>query len=87
MTRLSFNEQGRIVHHRDFWDIKDLMGLCPGVSFMHWIMSRTTAMGLSYAYRLLPKDPTERGTDDLERAFENDVGMQGLTMPNKYGRS
>jgi len=28
-TRLSFNEQGRIIHHRDVWDLKDLVGLVP----------------------------------------------------------
>lgn len=29
VTRLSFNEQGRVTHHRDFWDVKDVLGLVP----------------------------------------------------------
>lgn len=59
LTSLSFNEQGRVTHHRDYWDAKDLMGLVPGVSLAQWIMSRLTAAGLSYAARLLqrPKEP------------------------------
>lgn len=32
ISRLSFNEQGLITHHRDFWDVKDVMGLVPGIS-------------------------------------------------------
>ncbi|KAK2465986.1 hypothetical protein APHAL10511_001627 [Amanita phalloides] len=55
LTRLSFNEQGCVTHHRDFWDVKDLMGLLPGVSLVQWITSRLAATGLSYAARLLPK--------------------------------
>ncbi|KAF9053780.1 hypothetical protein BDZ89DRAFT_976395 [Hymenopellis radicata] len=65
MTRLSFNEQNRITHHRDFWDVKDLMGLLPGVSFMHWIGSRIAAKGLSYTYKLLPKAPKTEATTIL----------------------
>ncbi|KAF8622169.1 hypothetical protein AX15_007284 [Amanita polypyramis BW_CC] len=55
LTRLSFNEQGCVTHHRDFWDVKDLMGLIPGVSLAQWIMTRVTAAGLSYATKLLPR--------------------------------
>ena len=55
LTRLSFNEQGCVTHHRDFWDVKDLMGLVPGVSLVQWITSRLTGAGLSYAARLLPR--------------------------------
>jgi hypothetical protein len=51
ITRLSFNEQGRITHHRDFWDVKDLMGLIPGVSLAQWIGTRLAATGLSYLLR------------------------------------
>ncbi|KAJ3891713.1 hypothetical protein GG344DRAFT_88109 [Lentinula edodes] len=46
ITRFSFNEQGRITHHRDFWDVKDVMGLVPGVSLAQWIGTRLTARGL-----------------------------------------
>lgn len=52
ITRLSFNEQGRITHHRDFWDVKDLLGLVPGVSLAQWVGSRLAAHGLSMVIRL-----------------------------------
>ena len=47
LTRLSMNEQGRITHHRDFWDVKDLLGLVPGVSLAQWVMTRITGYSLS----------------------------------------
>jgi len=47
LTRLSMNEQGRITHHRDFWDVKDLLGLIPGVSLAQWITTRITGYSLS----------------------------------------
>ncbi|KAF8659132.1 hypothetical protein AX16_001902 [Volvariella volvacea WC 439] len=52
ITRLSFNEQGRVTYHRDFWDIRDLLGLVPGVSLAQWIGTRLVARGISYAFRL-----------------------------------
>lgn len=54
ITRLSFNEQGLVTHHRDIWDVKDVMGLLPGVSLAQWIGTRLTATSLSYISRLLP---------------------------------
>jgi len=53
ITRLSFNEQGRITHHRDFWDVRDVVGLVPGLGLFTWISSRVAAQGLSLATRLL----------------------------------
>ena len=47
LTRLSMNEQGRITYHRDFWDVKDLLGLVPGVSLAQWISTRITGYSLS----------------------------------------
>lgn len=46
ISRLSFNELGKITHHRDFWDIKDVTGLVPGVSLAQWISTRLTARAL-----------------------------------------
>lgn len=51
ITRLVFNEQGRITHHRDFWDIRDIMRLIPGVPFAQWIGSRVVGLGLTYVAR------------------------------------
>jgi hypothetical protein len=46
-TRLSFNEQGRIIHHRDVWDLKDIVGLLPGGMLSQWVASRLVARALS----------------------------------------
>lgn len=51
-TRLSFNEQGRIIHHRDVWDMKDLVGLFPGGMLSQWVASRLAARALSAVSRL-----------------------------------
>jgi hypothetical protein len=52
MTRLSFNEQGRVTHHRDFWDVKDVIGLVPGLTLAQWMGTRLAAKGLSFASRV-----------------------------------
>ncbi|KAF8914318.1 hypothetical protein CPB84DRAFT_1669087 [Gymnopilus junonius] len=59
VTRLCFNEQGLVTHHRDVWDIKDVMGLLPGVSLAQWIGTRIAARGLSYVSKLLSKKRDE----------------------------
>lgn len=64
ITRLSFNEQGLVTHHRDIWDIKDVMGLVPGVSLAQWIGTRIAAAGLSYISRLLPKSKYENYSEN-----------------------
>ncbi|KAF9023180.1 hypothetical protein BDP27DRAFT_1073838 [Rhodocollybia butyracea] len=69
LTRFSFNEQGRITHHRDFWDVKDVMGLLPGVSLAQWIGTRITARGLSYASRMWLRNSA---------ANEADLDIKGL---------
>ncbi|KAF8305854.1 hypothetical protein DL93DRAFT_2089168, partial [Clavulina sp. PMI_390] len=46
-TRLSFNDSGRITHHQDIWDVKDVVNLIPGMSVAQWIGSRVLAHGLS----------------------------------------
>jgi len=51
-TRLSFNEQGRIIHHRDVWDLKDLVSLVPGGMLSQWVTSRLAARVLSAISRL-----------------------------------
>jgi len=53
LTRLSFNEQGRITYHRDIWDVRDVLGLVPGVSLAQWIGARLAATTLTLAARLL----------------------------------
>ncbi|PIL37398.1 hypothetical protein GSI_01092 [Ganoderma sinense ZZ0214-1] len=51
ITRLSFNEAGKITHHRDFWDVKDLLGLVPGMTFVQWVTSRLAAQGIRNVVR------------------------------------
>ncbi|KAI0751068.1 hypothetical protein C8Q80DRAFT_549181 [Daedaleopsis nitida] len=51
ITRLSFNEAGKIIHHRDFWDVKDLLGLVPGLTLFQWISGRLAAQGIRSVVR------------------------------------
>ncbi|KAJ3929359.1 MAG: hypothetical protein NXY57DRAFT_900255 [Lentinula lateritia] len=77
ITRFSFNEQGRITHHRDFWDVKDVMGLVPGVSLAQWIGTRLTARGLSYVSRAWFKTSGVQASsteNDAEIRLENGYG-------------
>ncbi|KAF8716419.1 hypothetical protein AX14_012361 [Amanita brunnescens Koide BX004] len=92
LTRLSFNEQGCVTHHRDFWDVKDLMGLIPGVSLVQWIMSRLTGAGLSYAARLLPRKKNQTYTghipEDGRPALGSDISPSvrfGVLPSNALG--
>ena len=59
-TRLSFNEQGRIIHHRDVWDLKDLVGLIPGGMLSQWVASRLAARVLSVISRLVVWESDEK---------------------------
>lgn len=59
-TRLSFNEQGRITHHRDVWDVKDLVGLIPGGMLSQWVASRLAARVLSAVSRLVVWESDEK---------------------------
>jgi len=52
LTRLILNEQGRIIHHRDFWDVKDLVGLVPGVKLTQWISTRLAGYSLAAIGRI-----------------------------------
>ncbi|PFH47811.1 hypothetical protein AMATHDRAFT_197516 [Amanita thiersii Skay4041] len=92
LTRLSFNEQGCVTHHRDFWDVKDVIGLVPGVSLAQWIITRLTATGLSYAARLLPKRKgqsyTSRHSDSrpiLDLGHATTIGSYSAITSNALG--
>ncbi|KAJ7094420.1 hypothetical protein C8R44DRAFT_645435 [Mycena epipterygia] len=82
ITRLSFNEQGRITAHRDFWDVKDVMGLVPGVSLAQWIGTRLAAKGLTYAASLWARpstDPEERAAQPTSAHDAMEMGMSHTT--------
>lgn len=49
ISRLAFNEQGKIVYHRDVVDISDLLRLVPGVQVAQWVGTSMVAQGLSCA--------------------------------------
>jgi len=86
VTRLCFNEQGRVTQHRDFWDVKDVIGLVPGVSLAQWIGTRLAAKGISCMSNLLsPKkthqNPSTSAADDLEVGIDpgpNALGLEGV---------
>ncbi|TDL29392.1 hypothetical protein BD410DRAFT_833705 [Rickenella mellea] len=70
LTRLSFNEQGRITHHRDFWDVRDVLGLLPGAQAAQWIGTRVAARGLSLAawfFGVGSERKSEIRPEDVER--------------------
>lgn len=57
ITRLSFNEQGQITYHRDVWDMRDVIGLVPGMRIAQWILGRAGAWGLSWIAKRLRSQP------------------------------
>jgi len=75
-TRLSFNDSGRIVHHQDIWDVKDVLALLiPGMSVAQWISSRLLARSLASVFDVYAwmKGPDKLKSGDLEyggRAME-----------------
>ncbi|EKM59496.1 uncharacterized protein PHACADRAFT_250032 [Phanerochaete carnosa HHB-10118-sp] len=45
-SKLSFNDAGKITYHRDLWDVKDMLGLVPGMSLAQWLSGRFAAQGI-----------------------------------------
>ncbi|KAK7049764.1 hypothetical protein VNI00_005795 [Paramarasmius palmivorus] len=79
ITRLSFNEQGRITHHRDFWDIKDVMRLIPGVPLAQWIGTRVAALVLTYIARSwITSDGLSSSEPQIARSDDEDI-EQGIS--------
>lgn len=74
ITRLSFNEQGRVTHHRDYWGVKDVIGLVPGLSLAQWIGTRLAAKGVSYLSKLFIHDKSEE-TPSTPTADDLETGM------------
>ncbi|KAH7931180.1 hypothetical protein BV22DRAFT_1027407 [Leucogyrophana mollusca] len=64
LTRLSFNEQGRITHHRDIWDVKDVIGLVPGMGLAQWIAGRIAARGVAWVSRAVMGRCGDSGDDE-----------------------
>jgi hypothetical protein len=91
ITRLSFNEQGRITHHRDIWDVKDVLGLVPGASIAQWIGARLAATSLTFVARLFTgrrkstRSSTRAGADDLAPDLEQGSSTSDVTPAAAYG--
>jgi len=68
LTRLSFNESGRVTYHRDFVDVKDLFSLVPGFTAVQWFSSTLAARLLSGVSSVLLHGPEivteDSSTDD-----------------------
>ena len=82
LTRLSMNEQGMITHHRDFWDVKDLLGLVPGVSLTQWVATRIAGYSLS----VLGRFGTWVFGGSGGQAAERKEGRDGEIGPPTIGR-
>lgn len=83
ITRLSFNEQGQVTHHRDFWDVKDVIGLVPGVSLAQWIGTRLAAKGILYAARFWSKGKS-RAAEHTSPSSETRDLESGVTPAAAY---
>jgi hypothetical protein len=91
LTRLMLNEQGRITHHRDFWDVKDLVGLVPGATLVQWITTRLAGYSLAlgtrmgswiFGRRLLEAAVSEKDVETGRRTRSNSE----LTQAAAYAR-
>lgn len=96
ITKLTFNEQGRILYHRDWWDIRDLISLIPGAQPAQWILTRVAAHGLSGAMRVgswlmggrsATRDDGEQLYRNLSISDPNVLGLDGLSYHGKRERT
>ncbi|EPQ58967.1 hypothetical protein GLOTRDRAFT_33026, partial [Gloeophyllum trabeum ATCC 11539] len=93
LTRLRFNESGLITHHRDFWDVKDLLSLLPGGALAQWVGARVVGGALSSISRVLGVSPAEGTERARSRASAGDIELgrgghvePGLTPAASYAR-
>lgn len=84
ITRLTFNEQGRVAHHRDFWDVKDVIGLVPGVSLAQWIGTRLAAKGLSYVVKFWTREKSQNYKEESVPMSEDSDLERGMTPAAAY---
>ena len=96
ITKLTFNEQGRILYHRDWWDIRDLISLIPGAQPAQWILTRLAAHGLSSAMRVgswlvggssVTREDREYSYRNLSVSDPNLLGLDGLSLHGKRERA
>ncbi|KAI0939897.1 hypothetical protein AcV5_001149 [Taiwanofungus camphoratus] len=90
ITRLSFNDAGRITHHRDFWDIKDVFSLLPGMSLAQWITTRVIAhsiQGIVGAGRLLLSSRPPNFQETAEPRPRTRDEEKGLSPAASYAKT
>lgn len=96
ITKLTFNEQGRILYHRDWWDIRDLISLIPGAQPAQWVLTRLAARGFSSAMRVgswlvgggsAAGDNGEHAHRGLSVSDPNLLGLDGLLFHGKRERA
>ncbi|CUA69101.1 hypothetical protein RSOLAG22IIIB_03779 [Rhizoctonia solani] len=73
-TILSFNEQGRITHHQDICDLRELLYLIPGGHAVQFVTTRFAAIGLAGLSRL--GSVFSRSTDSMWDVSHADPGPQ-----------
>jgi hypothetical protein len=82
ISKLTFNEQGRISAHRDFWDARDLIGLVPGATAAQWVLTRLAAKGLATASWFLSTRSSRDELEETPRAMSDDnlnaLGLLGV---------
>jgi len=78
ISKLTFNEQGRISAHRDFWDVRDLVGLIPGATAAQWVLTRLAAKSLATASWFLSTRLTRNGYETPRATSEDNLNALGL---------
>jgi hypothetical protein len=82
ITKLTFNEQGRVSAHRDFWDIRDLVGLVPGARAAQWVLTRLAARSLATANWFFTRGKRAEGLEGVQVTGNDDalnaLGLLGL---------
>lgn len=80
-TRLTFNDAGRVVHHRDLIDVKDLIQGFPGGTAFQWIASTFAAQSLSILSRFFVDRPKKPDTNDDTSSTYETSAVPSLKYP------
>jgi len=93
LTRLEFNDQSQVTHHRDFWDVKDLVALLPGAQIAQYVGTRLAARALAAVGNLgvwfFGHKRPDVEPDDIEWAStaDNSLGLLGIDVDSTDRRS
>ncbi|KAJ3527676.1 hypothetical protein NM688_g8098 [Phlebia brevispora] len=90
MSQLSFNDVGKITYHRDIWDIKDLLGLIPGMTLAQWISGRVfaqSARGLMWLGRSVFSSTSKEDDAAISMHRKYPVEQSELSSAAEYARA